>query len=146
MQTIPAACPGTWRWAFGNTIQSDKYRLRLDSIREQSCDGTVIINPYKFEYSGNFLPRRISFAQDHWGFYNGATNNTGLIPTYTINTFTFKYGANRDAKWPEMLSGTLTKITYPTGGNSSFEFEAHTTHVNTVRYNEVYRGAYSVGI
>ena len=131
--------------AIGNSIQTDRYRLRLDSIREQSCNEEVIIKPYKFEYYGNFLPRRLSFAQDHWGFYNGATANSGLIPTYTLNNFQFKYGANRDSKWPEMLSGALTKITYPTGGNSSFEFEPHTTYVSTVRYNEVNRGSYSVG-
>lgn len=131
--------------AIGNTIQTDRYRLRLDSIREQSCDGNTLIKPYKFEYYGSFLPRRLSFAQDHWGFYNGATSNSTLIPTYSTNTFYFKYGANRDSKWPEMLSGALTKITYPTGGNSSFEFEPHNTYVSTVRYTEVHRGSYSVG-
>ncbi|HRN56082.1 MAG TPA: hypothetical protein PLL71_06505, partial [Agriterribacter sp.] len=131
----------------GSNIQSDKYRLRLDSIREQTCDGSENLPPYQFEYYANFLPRRLSFAQDHWGFYNGATanNNIGLIPTYTKNTYIIVNGADRDAKWPEMQSGALTKIIYPTGGSSIFEFEAHTTHVQTIRYNEVYRGAYSVG-
>lgn len=131
--------------AIGNTIQTDRYRLRLDSVQEQSCNGSIVIRPYKFEYQGSFLPRRISFAQDHWGFYNGATSNNTLIPTYSANTYYFKYGANRDSKWPEMLSGALTKITYPTGGNTSFEFEPHTTFVSTTRYSEVHRGSYSVG-
>lgn len=131
--------------AIGNTIQTDRYRLRLDSIREQSCSGTIINKPYKFEYQGNFLPRRLSFAQDHWGFYNGAVSNSTLIPTYSTNNFYFKHGANRDSKWPEMLSGALTKISYPTGGNSSFEFEPHTTYVSAIRYTEVHRGSYNVG-
>jgi hypothetical protein len=60
------------------TINSDKYRLKLDSIKEQSCNGVIINPPYKFTYFYGTVPRRLSLAQDHWGFYNGATSNTFL--------------------------------------------------------------------
>lgn len=125
-------------------IQTDRYRLKLDMVTEQNCDSSQRISPYKFEYYNTFLPRRLSFAQDHWGFYNGA-NNATLIPTYSIDTYNFISGADRDSKWPEMQSGALTKITYPTGGTTSLEFEPNTTWVNATRYNSYYRFSYSVG-
>lgn len=127
------------------TISSDKYRLRLDSIKEQVCDGSIINPPYRFDYFTGLVPRRLSLAQDHWGFYNGATSNTSLIPTYTIDTFTFINGANRDSKWPEMRNGALSKITYPTGGSNSYDFEPNTTWISTTRYTNVLRNTYTVG-
>lgn len=126
-------------------IQSDKKRLRLDKVTESSCDNALIVKPYVFDYYNNFAPRLLSFSQDHWGFYNGAVNYNTLIPTYTKDTYTFVQGANRDAKWPEMQYGTLTKITYPTGGSDNFEFEPNTTWVTATRYDEQYGSGYSVG-
>jgi YD repeat-containing protein len=127
------------------SIQTDKTRLKLESVTEQSCDGSAAVTPYRFEYYSNFLPRRLSFAQDHWGYYNGATTNNTLIPTYTTNKYDEVAGANRDAKWPEMQHGALTKIIYPTGGSSAFEFESHTTWINTKRYASSYFNTYSIG-
>ena len=119
-------------------INSDKTRLRLDKIVEQSCDGSQAVNPWLFQYNGDYLPRRLSLAQDHWGFYNGAEENNRLntlIPTYTIKP-AFSYtagtnpgpgtqveGANRDPAMPYMAAGMLTQVTYPTGGSAVFKFE-----------------------
>ena len=125
-------------------VQTDRYRLKLDSLKEQSCDNSIINSPYKFIYYSNFLPRRLSFAQDHWGYYNGVVNET-LIPTYSVNTYEFVNGANRDSKWPEMLNGALTQIRYPTGGFTAMEFEPHTTWVNTTQSTPFPRYYYSVG-
>lgn len=124
----------------GRTIQTDKTRLKLESILEKTCDGAVAANPWRFDYYSNFLPRRLSFAQDHWGYHNGQNNNnvlSTLIPTYTINTFTTVDGANRDAAWPAMAQGLLTKITYPTGGSSSFIFEPNDVWVDYKKNNRV---------
>ena len=125
-------------------IQTDKYRLKLDSLKEQSCDNSIINSPYKFTYYSNFLPRRLSFAQDHWGYYNGAVNER-LVPSYSIGNNYFVAGANRDSKWPEMQNGALTQIHYPTGGFTSMEFEPHATWVNTTQYTPFPRNYYSVG-
>src|SRR5213079_77082 len=40
-------------------INSDKYRLRLDSVQETSCDGTAKIPPYKFSYFSETVPRKL---------------------------------------------------------------------------------------
>lgn len=121
----------------GYGLQTDSKRLRLDNIQEKSCNSLNNNPPYIFTYFSELLPRRLSFGQDHWGFYNGVTNNGSLIPTYTENEFTVFSGANRNPAWPAMRGGALQKITYPTGGSSTFIFEANDTYASTPRYNSV---------
>lgn len=133
--------------AFSN-IQSDRYRLKLDAIQETTCDGTSTLPPHKFTYFPETVARKLSFGQDHWGFSNGVTNNTTLIPTYTItssNYVTEFPGAQRDPVWPAMRGGTLQKITYPTGGSTSFEFEANATFCNYNTYVSTSTSSMSVG-
>lgn len=129
-------------------IITDKKRLRLNSVVESSCDGTAVTNPWQFKYYSDFLTRRLSFAQDHWGFYNGQVNNNALntlIPTFSINslvpaqttnTITSDVipGANRDPAWPAMENGVLTKIIYPTGGSSDFVYEPNTAWISYTKY------------
>lgn len=124
---------------------SDRKKLKLESIQEYSCDETKNTPPYIFNYYPEPVSRQLSFAQDHWGFNNGVTTNTNLIPTYTVDTYTYKFGADREAKWPAMRGGTLNKITYPTGGSTDYEFEPHNTWVNATVYNLVDRGYYNGG-
>ena len=107
-------------------LHSDQYRLRLDSVQELACDGSTKIPPHKFSYFTESLPRRLSFAFDHWGYSNGNINNTGLVPTYAIiknGVSVTVNGAGRDAAWPAMRAGSLHQVTYPTGGSSRFDFE-----------------------
>jgi hypothetical protein len=120
---------------YGNSIQTDKKRLKLISVQEQSCNGAVINPPHIFEYFTDAMPRRLSFGQDHWGFYNGVNSNQTLIPTYTTNNHNIVTGANRNSSFPAMRAGALKKITYPTGGFSEFEFEAHKTWISYPTYS-----------
>jgi hypothetical protein len=117
---------------------SDEYRLRLDSMQEISCDATLHVPSYKFTYYPGTVPRKLSMGIDHWGFYNGVTNNNDLIPTYTVapptglpgqvNTIT---GADRDTHWPNSENGTLEQITYPTGGYTQFTYESNYVYTAT---------------
>jgi YD repeat-containing protein len=112
--------------ASGYVMQTDKSRLRLDSLKEMTCDNLLQIPARKFKYFSELLPRRLNLGIDHWGFNNGVTSNQNLIPTYTTNdgvTVTTIPGANRDASWPAMRGGSLQQITYPTGGTTTFDFE-----------------------
>ena len=121
---------------------ADDYRLRLDAVQEKSCDGTINnIPPYTLSYytdatDANFLPNRFSGAIDHWGYYNAAlgNNTTGLknIPytklAYTIGTTNYVVSdgaSNRESSEIPMKLGTLNKIIYPTGGSTTFDFEAN---------------------
>ncbi len=119
---------------FAPTLQTDKQRLRLDGLQEVAGDNSQTIPSYSFAYFNQFVPRRISFGIDHWGFINGSNSNASLIPAYIKygnGTTTNYQGADRDSHWPEMLGGTLQKITYPTGGYSQFDFGPNTLYGTT---------------
>jgi YD repeat-containing protein len=130
-------------------IHCDAFRLRLDSMQETSCDATVKLPPYKFSYFSELVPRNLSFGMDHWGFSNGITTNSTLVPTYIIGDATrvssIVQGANRDPAWPAMRGGSLQQITYPTGGLSKFVFEPNDTYVNYNTYTKTVRTNISVG-
>ena len=118
------------------STKTDMKRLRLDSLKEQACDGAIILPPYKFDYFTEKVNRKLSFSRDHWGYNNGASTNTQLYPLLkmsnsVINSIVGSDIANRSSKWPEMRAGALNKITYPTGGNTAFDFEPNTFTVNT---------------
>jgi hypothetical protein len=109
-----------------SSVQTDTKRLKLTSVQESSCDGSLSVNPYVFTYSTQNLPRRLCFAQDYWGYNNGNTSNQILIPTYTTTYYgvnTQHSGADRSTAWPAMEAGTLKQITYPTKGSTSFDYE-----------------------
>lgn len=111
-------------------------RLKLLSITEKAVSGEVIV-PYKFSYFEgdmfNDLPAKTSFAIDHWGYYNGKTANTSLIPTFTSYPSTdllYKYygimtGTERNSNNLYAKAFSLKRITYATGGHTEFDFESH---------------------
>ncbi|WP_199119242.1 hypothetical protein [Pedobacter sp. ASV28] len=108
----------TWQLSYNYFSYPSAPRLKLLSVREDS------LPPHQFYYNETYnLPATFSFAQDHWGYYNGKTANTGLIPP--IPLFGKTYGADRNPDFAYMQSGTLNKIVYPTGGSSAFEYEPH---------------------
>lgn len=118
---------------FTNTYTNNTGRLTLERIQELG-EGFIVKPPYKFQYSGT-LPsfsqlQTVSFNnQDHWGFLNGNTAST-LLPSYTAKaadgTVIKEYpGAYRGPSGASAGSGILVKITYPTGGTTSFEYEPH---------------------
>lgn len=120
-----------------SAINSDKYRLKLDSIQEIACDGSAKVPPYRFSYFSEQVPRKLSFGVDHWGFCNGINTNNKLIPTYYLTSMgnpSVMPGADRDAHWPAMRAGALSQITYPTGGSTQFNFEANDTYCNYTTY------------
>ena len=96
-----------------------------------------------FSYNNiNSLPARNSYEQDVWGYFNDnnastfkaklyiyPTRGKDMIssiqagtPTYTVFASS---GADRSADAVKSLYGMLTKITFPTGGKTEFEFESH---------------------
>lgn len=118
-------------------------RLFMDRFYEVSND-LAKSNYYEFSYdSADYLPPRLSFAQDEFGFYNGQLNSyffpndTWLDPYLGGN----HYGGNRNFYFQFARKGMLKKVTYPTGGSSEFEFEPHTlkyTKRRNVSYDSTY--------
>jgi len=142
-------------WAgSGNTNQNNSgtdelYRLFLDSVGIE--DGAAKkVERYAFDYTPGTLPRRTSFNQDYWGYYNGADNGNNFVPTTYLPTASgvlgFR-GANRNTSANFSQIGMLNKITYPTGGSTHFEYENNlisTTTPGTI-YNTQETGFLSLG-
>lgn len=105
-------------------------RLKLDFLTYNSYrQGTLKeINKYSFQYSNVQLPNRFSFAQDYWGYYNGANNNS-LLPDYELGVNVVirpnNGGASRAVNPLTAEAGTLKKIYYPTGGYTEFIYESN---------------------
>jgi YD repeat-containing protein len=106
-----------------NSNTFTKNRLRLDSLKELPVGTATLKPPYKFEYNatGN-MPERFPYALDHWGFYN-ASNNQSLVPTVVYDGQTYGDGANREPSLAGSSYGILNKLSYPTGGYTTFDYE-----------------------
>lgn len=95
------------------------YRLKLNSV-------SINDQQYNFTYNSQNLPQKNSFGIDFWGYYNGSNQNTSIIP----NPTQFKYysflgnnGNNLNANEDYTKASILEKITYPTKGYTTFEYE-----------------------
>ena len=120
-------------YSLNYTFSNDTSRMFLTSV-SSSFD-----NKFSFEYDNlNSLPKRLSCAQDHWGFYNGATGNTSIITITREDSLQFKTLFpssaleslfpsakinNRNPVYPYSQRGMLAKITFPTGGTTSINYE-----------------------
>jgi len=100
----------------------------LSSIIEKGPDGLAISQGYSFSYySKELTPKRFSFSQDHWGFFNGKYNST-LIPTPTDQQIAAMFPlatANREADSTYAVVGLLKEINYPTGGKDIITYESN---------------------
>lgn len=123
---------------YGGYYTKDHYkRLKLDKVTEWNNAGTVALPSYEFEYNlDQKLPSRFSFARDHWGYYNGQTGNSNKPEPYNkviyYNDFNSgnpgpyfaEFGlGNMEPSENHMKAGVLKKVTYPTGGSTSFDME-----------------------
>ena len=101
-------------------------RLKLNKVTEESATGETH-KLYEMAYDESLpLPDRITKSQDHWGYYNGKANTT-LLPWNVEFNFV---GANREIDFNYAKLGALKKLTYPTGGYSTFEYEANDYYAN----------------
>lgn len=117
-------------------VTNDKsIRLKLVSVQEfgknedtQGSSAYKSLPPYKFEYNLETLPNLFSTSTDHWGYFN-ANNSTYLAPTPTEPSVAALFSgynlADRESNENAMKAGVLTKIIYPTGGYTTYEYEAN---------------------
>ncbi len=96
------------------------------------CEGTQTI--YRFEYNLDSGYERYQDGQD-FGGYNNANASGSLIPSAILGNGHVGRGANRDVslQYSQML--VLTKISYPTGGYTEFEWESNSfSYLNSAEY------------
>jgi YD repeat-containing protein len=90
---------------------------------------------YEFSYEElNDLPPRLSFAQDHYGYFNGKGNSSliPLPPDQSWHPYFRDAKANREADPVFSRKGLLTKIKYPTGGEDVITYEGHTIYQKVI--------------
>lgn len=119
-------------WQDGDSDARRK-RLKLLSFGQKG------LPKHEFEYSEILLPSKQSYAQDYWGYYNGRTDNTSICSNFwSFYYFSeqpsavelpwniISYGSSRACDTSYDKAGLLKKITYPTNGYMSIEYESNT--------------------
>jgi hypothetical protein len=112
--------------------QSADWKLKLDKIQvRDALDNNV--EETNFEYNTNFFTTQYAtYGIDYWGYYNGSSVNTNLVPRQDIyyqpsispgGYISIGGAISRDPNPVFMTEGVLNKIIYPTGGFSQFEYE-----------------------
>lgn len=129
---------------FGNSkvTGSDlNHRMFLTTVYQKGNSGSDR-KSYSFDYHDiNGMPKRLSFAQDHWGYFNGKSN-ADLVPASGMVTHRDNsnrplfqnIGGNREPDSWFASKGLLTKITYPTGGYDSITYEGNSYFGNKIIY------------
>ncbi|MFN8291996.1 MAG: DUF5977 domain-containing protein [Chitinophagaceae bacterium] len=104
--------------------------LFLKGFREINikANGDTVKNaPYVFNYDFNrHVPKRFSYAQDSWGFFNGKLNNPNLIPNDILvayNSNVAGQGGDRSIDTACTKAGIIKEIIHPTGGKTVLDFE-----------------------
>ena len=98
---------------FGSGSNPEDFRLKLSELQLYDNNSNHI-NSYFFEYDSISMPNRVtSKAVDWWGYYNGETSNTSLIADQASKNGNITYAR----------ASMLNKITYPTGGATTIEYE-----------------------
>jgi len=123
-----------WQYLFG------RQKIRETTLTQGYSGGRMILNSVQetgkpatsFTYNGT-LPTRLSYSQDHYGYYNGKMNST-LLPADEY--MEFPDGADRSVVPAYTQDGILTKINHPTGGFTEYIYEPNNYYVstNTTKY------------
>jgi YD repeat-containing protein len=113
-------------------------RLFLTSL-EIAGGSTAVPEKYSFNYETTQLPNHFTYDVDYWGYYNynssaaQPVHNQSLIPPTTIAANQTGHAdvnltlgdANRSPYFLSTRAGVLTEIDYPTGGSTTFGYEAN---------------------
>lgn len=120
---------------------------KTNYLRSITVQGT---GTYSFDYNGwndssKPYPYHATFAVDHWGYYNG--KNGPFYPHSSVNISTQKETITGDSRNPDNAYsrlGMIEKITYPTGGYTTFEYEPHVYSAAVSRdYNATEENSFS---
>lgn len=117
------------KWELGY-IENTEERLKLQTLTLRDA-ANESDQQYQFEYNPTKLPAPTfdnpnpynTNSVDYWGYYNLAGNLLSRIPiTYSSYYAKFLGSADRTPNAERMKAEILTKITYPTGGYTEFEY------------------------
>jgi hypothetical protein len=92
-------------------------RIFLESLKESGKP------PYEFTYRGGTDVAYKCREIDHWGYCNGFTSRSMICSA--VDGYRNCFEINRETDPTYVLTGSLQRIKYPTGGVVNFEFEAN---------------------
>jgi len=122
---------------YSNTTQEKRYiymKLKLNRVYENSEKG------YRFSYFEGTLPAKNSKNTDYWGYYNNGrygANYCAKVNFYPRNLD----GVLKNSDLSYLKIGTLNRITLPTGGNVSYDYEENTFGNTSWAADNINRGA-----
>jgi hypothetical protein len=117
---------GGYNHEVAGQINKRFFLKQLQKVGEDNSSTTDTLN-YRFEYiDKTALPDRLSFCQDHYGFFNGQDNTTLLPDGFGTSDYGGYAEANREPDGDFAMIGMLNKITYPTGGSDSIIYGKNT--------------------
>lgn len=94
--------------------------LMLNSVKECPTASTLTDTlTHRFEYESIDGHNRYEAFVDHYGFYTGRGNFPYIMIPTTLNAG----GVDRTPALAGTIQGALKKVTYPSGGSSSFNYE-----------------------
>ncbi|WP_199141459.1 hypothetical protein [Pedobacter sp. ASV12] len=114
---------------FGTSTNYLERYLKLKALEEWPTSGiladSVKKQVHSFEYIGESgaYPDKSNAFVDHFGYYAGGNFGATMIPGDI-----YPGGPNRDPNPINAQAGALKKITYPTGGNTAFEYEGNVAY------------------
>lgn len=133
-----------------NFYYDNNLRLKLNEVAIADNSTNEPVQKYYFDYyQYAFLGQDVTniplntssnrtYAIDHWGYYNGATENTFRgVPKadYSLvlpDAGSFTGDNNRNANGDASKVGMLKRITYPTRGYTEFEYEPNSTKYSAI--------------
>ncbi|SNS77716.1 YD repeat-containing protein [Ekhidna lutea] len=104
-------------------------RYFLENFSEIDPINQEPIKTHSFNYySPEEIAPRFSFAQDHWGLFNGK-DNLDILPDSDHYLFLqSSASADRSVDFDFAVKGSLKSITYPTGGSTDFYYESNSVY------------------
>jgi YD repeat-containing protein len=107
------------------------YRLKLNQLAVYDASSNNVEN-YSFEYDyqhdmppytqpNQYQNTPFTYSQDFYGYSNGVFTNQHLITNFPAQAWVSP--ANRNSDFNFAKTCILTKINYPTGGSTLFEYE-----------------------
>lgn len=96
-------------------------RVLLEKIRAKDPNKIFVFN----YIDAIDLPKRLSYSQDHWGYFNQRAN-TYFVPKTNQPPFSdLNFWGNRELSNAATQIGLIKKISYPTGGYNEFTYESN---------------------
>lgn len=130
--------------ALGSAYLNTHLRLSLDSIELVGKNHATKELFYRFDYESTPLPKRLSSAQDWYGYYNGkyptntvndddnvlisSSSNPTSIPLHSFehyNNSTITYGTDKTPDSNYLIACNLIMVRNGSGGSVSFRYKNH---------------------